>query len=378
MQAWIVDPCVVIWETGDAGGTLRPAPHFAQPGMDSEENPAPKRKPPGLGRKILRWTLGLLSLGLWCLAALVLTILGVGSLIPGFVLALGLVGLVVFKSKVRGTFAVVLGLCLVITVWRSMLEPSNERDWQPQLSVLPRPVIDGDTLVLHGVRNFRWQSATKGEPAWETRRYRLGNLRSVDLIFEPFAHSSLMAHTMMSFDFGEDGRLVLSIEARKEVGEDYSAITGGLNQFELIYLFLDERDALGVRAHRDHELYVFPVRAERLHLRAFFLSLCASADNLRRKPQFYHIIRHNCTTVWLEHADHISNEPVGLRLESILNGLIVELLHKRGFIDTDLSYEEAKKAFRVDRKIHATPMDETFPEAIRSGFPAGRTTSPGG
>lgn len=337
--------------------------------MEEPETQENRRRKPTMAKRILRGVLAVISLTLWCLAAIILTVLGVGSQIPGFILALGLVGLVIFKKKVRGTFAVVLVVCAGVVVWRSALEPSNDREWQPQLDRLAKPVIEGDTLVIDGVRNFRWSSATEFEGGWETRRYQLSKLRSVDLILEPFAYSSLMAHTMMSFDFGEDGRVILSIEARKEVGEDYNPITGGLNQFELTYLFLDERDALGVRAVQGFELYAFPVRAEPLHLRAFLLGLCATTDNLQRKPQFYHIIRHNCTTAWIEHADQISNEPVGLRLESILNGLIVELLHKRGWIDTNLPYEEAKRAFRIDERVRETSMDDRFSSAIREGRP---------
>ena len=80
-------------------------------------------------------------------------------------------------------------------------------------------------------------------------------------------------------------------------------------------------------------------------LRAFFLSLCASANNLHNKPMFYHILEHNCTTVWIQHADLISNDPVGIRLESIFNGKIAHYLLKKNIIDTDLDYEEAKEKY---------------------------------
>lgn len=334
--------------------------------------PAGPREPKNLRRprSVFRFVLGIVSGVLWCLAAILLTVLGVGSLIPGFVIALGIVGLVVFKERIRRTFAIGLALCVVVIIWRSCLSPSNDRDWQPQLQVLAEPVIEGDTLVIRGFRNFDWKSRDEFEARWETRRYRLANLRSVELILEPFVYSSLMAHTMMSFDFGEDGRFILSIEARKQVGENYNPVTGGLNQFELTYLFLDERDALGIRALEGHELYAFPVRAKPLQLRAFLLGLCSSADNLRSEPQFYHIIRHNCTTAWIDHADQVSNHPIGLRLESVLNGLIAELLCERGALDTDLSYEEAKKAFRIDDKVRETAKDERFSENIRRSRPA--------
>ena len=207
------------------------------------------------------------------------------------------------------------------------------------------------------------------DPRWETRRYALAKLRGVDLVLEPLPGSSLMAHTMLSFDFGDDGRIVLSIEARKEEGEDYNALHGGLNRFELIYVFLDERDAYAARVHAGHELYAFPADVEPLRLRAFLLALCATTNNLRDQPRFYQIIRDNCTTAWIQHADHLSNRPAGLQLDTVFTGRVARLLHARGGLATDLSYDEACVRFRVDHRVLAALENPEFGAAIRSSLP---------
>ncbi len=327
----------------------------------------------GLGRHLRVWIGRPLGYGVGFLLAIILTVFGVGSLIPGFVVALGLVGVVAFRRRLRRAFTVGLAVCVAIIVWRSALSPSNERDWQRDLTVLVEPTLDGDTLTMKGVRNFRWGPDGREilDERWETRSYRLRNLRGLDLIVEPFIYSDLMAHTMLSFDFGEDGRLLLSIEARKEVGENYQPVLGGLSTYELIYLFLDERDGFGVRAAEGYELYAYPVKVDALSLRAFFLSLCRTADNLRRQPRFYHIIRDNCTTVWIEQADNLSVKPIGLRWESVANGLIAKFLFSRGMIATDLDYEAAKRAFRIDEAVRrVSPEAEDFSEEIRADFPS--------
>jgi len=301
------------------------------------------------------------------IAAILLTVFGVGSLIPGFVVGGGLFGLVVFRRRLAWYFGGAVALCLFVIGWRSNLTPRNDRDWKEELAVLPRVSVEEDTVTVEGVRHFDRRADGRSIPNWETRTYRLRQLEGVDMILEPFEESDLMAHTMLTFDFGADGWLLLTIEARMSRGEEYNAILGGLNQYELIYVFADERDALISRADQGHELYAFPIKADSLKLRAFFLSLCATANNLHVQPRFYHIIRDNCTTAWIHHSDHLAARPVGLRLESVLNGRIARLLHRNGVIETRLSYSEAKESFRIDDDVLRYREADDFSEAIRRG-----------
>lgn len=276
----------------------------------------------------------------------------------------GAVALVARRRK-RWFAAAIAIACLAIIGWRATLIPRNDRDWLPEYAQQPGLTLDGDRVTISNVRDSRWSTPLDVQHAWVTRTYSLSNLRGLDLIVEPFPQSPLMAHTMLSFDFGPDGRVVLSIEARREIGEKYGSIPGGLNQFELTYLFLDERDALGLRALRGDTLYAFPARVTPLKLRAFFLSLAATAENLRTSPRFYRIIRDNCTTAWLQSADMLDTNPVGLQLDSILNGRLARLLHARGLMATHLSYEQAKERFRIDDRVLEFRDDPEFSTRIR-------------
>lgn len=332
----------------------------------SKDREPDREETTGTLNPVCSWILRFLIPIAWFFATIVLTVFGVGSLIPGFVVALGLVGLIAYRDRIRRTFVAGLAFFLIIFLWRSALTPSNDKEWQQQLTVMPKVSVDGEVLVVEGVRNYTWKDTKPEKVEWEKRTYRMENLRGLDLILEPFIFSSFMAHTMLSFDFGPDGRLLLSIEARKEEGENYNPILGGLNKYELIYLFIDEKDAFDIRAQHGHELYAFPIRGNGLQLRAFLLSLCSSTNNLQDGPRFYHIIRHNCTTAWIQHSDLISNNPVGLQLESVFNGLIVKLLHRRGLIKTDLPYEEAKEAFRIDQKVLKYDGSGNFSDWVRA------------
>lgn len=302
---------------------------------------------------------------LTALTAIPLTILGAGTDLPIIVVALLLAPALSLRRSPRYLAIALIAACLAIILYRSGLTPRNDRNWLTPLSVLPRCTLEADTLTIQDVRAFAWRPDLSFDPAWEMRSYPLSALRGVDLILEPFEHNPLMAHTMLSFDFAEHGRLLLSIEARQEVGERYGAIPGGLNQFELIYIFMDEQDGLGIRAHKRHELYSFPAVADPIRLRAFLLALCATANNLRDTPRFYRIVRDNCTTAWIQQADALAATPIGLQLDAILSGRVARLLHARGGIDTDLPYDQAKARFRIDHHIIENLGRDDFSARIR-------------
>lgn len=258
-------------------------------------------------------------------------------------------------------------LVIIVSGWWALRSPSNERDWVEEASILPTLHVHGDELRIENLRNFRRSPDGAFEPRWEERTYDLDKLRAVELMIEPFAITDAVAHTMLGFDFGEDGRFVLSIEARRERGETYGPLAGALRQFELIYLFIDERDSLTSRAYRGARLYVYPTRLNPELRRAFLRDMCEAANELHDQPRFYHIIEHNCTTVWLKHLAGVVDESVFFNPIIILNGRIGQLLYDAGGIDTDLSYDEARERFRVDELVLEHAEAEDFSALIRAG-----------
>ena len=55
--------------------------------------------------------------------------------------------------------------------------------------------------------------------------------------------------------------MAVSIETRKERGEEYSAFKGSFKQFELAYVIADERDLIGLRTnHRGEDVYLYPMQ----------------------------------------------------------------------------------------------------------------------
>ncbi len=140
---------------------------------------------------------------------------------------------------------------LVVLVY-VCVRPSNDRDWQPDVAVAPTIDIQGDRVTVHGVRNFHYRSETDFDAHWEDRTYDLSKLRSFDLVMSYWGPIDY-CHTFVSFGFEGGEQLACSVETRKEVGEEYSTFGGLYKRFELIYIFADERDVIGLRTNQRGE-----------------------------------------------------------------------------------------------------------------------------
>ncbi len=309
---------------------------------------------------------GLALAAVW-LAAMV----GIGQL-SGFgwgIVVMLTVALVVYTFWVRSwkrVSVIVGGFFCVAVLWFFALQPSNDREWWTETSILPRIEIGDTELRIEALRNFKWWGPDEFDVRWEDRSYNLSRLSDLELIVEPFGDSELAAHVMLGFGFEDGERLVVSAEARKEIGEDYDLLPGAFRQFELIYVFGTEDDLIKMRAiHRKSRLYAYPIRANQEFIKRLLIELCDSANQLREHPQFYATLRRNCATSLLRHIDEQLEEKVGLRKETLFPALTGELLYELGFMETEGLFEEAKERFRIDERAQRFAEDERFSEKIR-------------
>ena len=91
------------------------------------------------------------------------------------------------------------GFALVLAWWLS-LQPSNSRDWQPDVAVLPFADIAGTQIIIHNIRNCDYRSETDYDVRYYNKTFNLDDLRAVDLYLVTWG-SPHIAHTMASFGF---------------------------------------------------------------------------------------------------------------------------------------------------------------------------------
>ena len=247
--------------------------------------------------------------------------------------------------------------------------PSNHRDWTPDQARLPRVEIDGRRVRVHDLRHARYRSTSDYDVAWEERTYDLDRLRSAWFMVEPFSEWRGPAHTLMSFGFEEDGYLAVSVELRKEKGEEFSPWKGLLRQYELMYVLGDERDLLQLRtSHRRDEVYLYPVRASRERIEQMLLGMLRRANRLREEPEFYNTLTNSCTTNIVRHVNELVPGRVPWSYKVLLPGYSDELAYDLGLIDTDLPFAEAQRRFRIDEKARRIGDREDFSAEIRRGL----------
>jgi hypothetical protein len=253
---------------------------------------------------------------------------------------------------------------LCILGWWLSIPPRQDRDWKPDVAVLPNAVIEGDQVTINDVRNFDWRSLTDFTTRYDTRSYNLSRLQGADL-FIIYWGSPLIAHSIASFDFGEQGRICFSIETRPERGKAYSAVGGLYRQFELIYVAADERDAIRVRTnvHKDEEVYLYHLNLPLEEIRTRFLEYLRRMNQLHDRPEWYNAITSNCTTNI--RTQHVVAKPAPWDWRILVDGKGDELLYERGVLNRNLPFAELKRRAHINARAKDADNAPGFSERIR-------------
>ena len=253
----------------------------------------------------------------------------------------------------------------------SGVKPSNDRDWQPDVAVLPFATFDGDMVTIHNIRNFDYRSETDYTPHYYDKTYDLRQLDSADLI-AVYWMGDAIAHIMVSFGFAEHDFVTVSIETRKEVGETYDTVKGFFRQYELIYIVGDERDLIRLRTNyrKDppEEAYLYRTNAPPENVRRLFLSYFQKINALKEQPGFYNTFTTNCTTNVLMHTK-VNPGKQAYSWKILLSGYAPLYAYERGRLDTSLPFEELKRRSHINAAAHAADQAADFSQQIRAGLP---------
>jgi hypothetical protein len=322
--------------------------------------------------RVLAWVvLGCVSLLLtvWAAAALYFDVRVLGLRTPlAVAYLLAVLGVWI---RVKGPWRKVgltAGAFALVLSWWLTLQPSNDRDWQPDVAVLAYADIEGNEVTLRNIRNCDYRTETDFDVRHYDKTFDLDKLRTADL-FMVYWGSPHMAHTMVSFGFEGGDCVCFSIETRKEKGEGYSAVKGLFRQFELVYVVGDERDLVRLRTNcrQGEEVYLFRLTAPPPAVRKFFLDYVRRVNDLRRRPEWYSAITHNCTTSIRMQRATADRAPWDWRM--LANGHGDELLYERGLIATHLPLADLKQRAHINARARAADKEADFSRPIRQGVP---------
>jgi hypothetical protein len=291
---------------------------------------------------------------------------------PVLYLAIVAALLYVVKTHLLKMGICIAGFLIVLFCWLS-LKPSNDRQWQDNDSQTPWAEVDGDRVTIHNFRNCNYRTESDYTCAWLTKTVLLTQLRGVD-VFVTYWGSPWIAHPIVSFQFGDNDYVATSIETRDQVGQDYSAIRGFFRQYELLYVFADERDLVRLRTNyrKDEDVYLFHTTAGPAWSRLFFLQYVGQANELRDHPKWYNAVTDNCTTNIFTQMAATGKLPVGSSLHDwwiVLNGRGPEILYRNGNFAGNLPFPELIKRAYINPVAHTLNNAPDFSRRIRLNRP---------
>jgi hypothetical protein len=217
---------------------------------------------------------------------------------------------------------------LLLGAGASITQPARiDRDWYPYLSRAVDVELGADRFSVTPVSSWSYAQEGPTDETYIEAAYDISDLRDIWFMLEPQPGSQLAAHTLLLFEFEGDRLLGLTIEARRERYEEYSAFHGLFNAFELAYIWGSARDFLTRRAVMlEHEVFVYPIDITDEQKRVLLTRLLQRTESLETRPRYYNTITSNCTNE-LAKAAGFQWAPA-----YILTGRSDEYLFRRGII----------------------------------------------
>lgn len=274
-------------------------------------------------------------------------------------------------SRQRWMAAVAIALVLGVVAWWFTIAPSHDRNWRPEVAIMPRVFIDGDRVRLIGVRNFDYRSQDDFTVHYEERELDLSHLVGLDF-FVSYWRKGPVAHTFVSFIFDNAAPLCISIETRPEIGEGFNPIASLFKQFELIYVVGEERDIVGVRAiHRREWVYLYQLNTSPNDARRLLLVYLARINELADRPEFYNLLTNSCTINIVRYANAAGRKG-RFDFRHLFNGLIDSYLYHSGRADTTLPFDELRRRSLINENARAADSapEPEFSQRIRASLPA--------
>ena len=249
------------------------------------------------------------------------------------------------------------------------LRPSNDRSWVNDNKRMATAEFEGEEVTIRNVRDFKWRSTKDYDEQWIDMKIKLDSVAKIWFVLEYFDPSRRqMAHTVMSFEMDDGSRVACSIEVRREKGERYHPIKGMFRQYELIYVWATERDAIGVRTRcrRNSVTHLFEaVVLGPGNERRMLESYLRRTNKLSNDPEWYNTITNTCTTNIVRHVNEVYPGRVPRALAVLLPGLSPKLLQKNNLVKMAGSIEETMARSIIDEKAKSWDGDSDFGDWIR-------------
>ena len=175
--------------------------------------------------------------------------------------------------------------------------PSSSSSWSIGNAKSPSVTIIDDQVQIKNYRDIDWLALNKladlsteakkniEHQGYRTLNFPLSDIQTLKVAVSHFSAISEIAHLFILFELKDKSVIGLSVEARKEQGEDYSLLGGLTAKFEVIYLFGSHNDLVGLRQMRDEDVYIYPIKAKPEEVQALFKIAADRTNQLHKEPE---------------------------------------------------------------------------------------------
>jgi hypothetical protein len=271
-----------------------------------------------------------------------------------------------------GSFLVIL---FIKGMWRRYIyvksqEPGLDKEWVKDCEHHSAAAYKGSQVSLKNVRDFTWKGKREYDSKWIDTKVDTDDITDVWYVIDHFHKIKALAHTMLTFEFGDGQFITFSFETRREVGERYDPWQGMWRAYELYLLVATESDALHLRTNaRNHKVHLFRVQTPPGKDKALFNALCDRLNSLAETPEWYHTFGKACTTSIVDQVNLITPGRIPNMWRTLFPGHSAKAAWKLKLIEDWGGFESTVEASRVDERARTWNGDEDYSRFIRAHLP---------
>ena len=274
---------------------------------------------------------------------------------------------------VLGCLAVLVGLRLLY-VWNTRirpLEPSLELEWAADCEHITTATVEGSKITFHNVRDFVWRTTRDRDENWADEvRVDLNDLKDVWFIVDHFHSLKGLAHTYLTFEFGDGTCLSFSFESRREKCERYHPWDGLWRAYELYLLVGFERDVTGLRTHgRGNKDYMFSAMTPPGKNKELLMGMIQKLNDLAVNPEWYHSLLTTCNTSIVRIVNQVTPGRIPFLWRNFLPVYTPKAAFKLQLIEDWGGFEATLEKARIDQRAQDWDGVEDYSAMLRSFLP---------
>lgn len=269
-----------------------------------------------------------------------------------------------FPFQAMGSSVVFGGALASWTLWWTSIRALLRRQWVDENAYQATGQIDGERLVIHNCRNFRWRTRQNYTPQWDEAVYDLNDLEALDLFTSSWGDPRI-AHLIVSFVFRSVPPLAFSIETRRETNEKWSTLAGFMKAYELLIIAAPETDLVLVRTNiREETVHRYRLRSTPMMRRHLLNQYINEMNRLAARPRFYNTVFNNCTTE-VARILRAAGRSIPFSWPLIISGYVPRYFYDIGLLDQRLPFAEIHAAGDIGARARDAQSVAEFSTRIR-------------